>query len=306
MIGAIAIRFSTVFFITCLLMLSMKLTAFPPNPAGKKQPANHNLQISSGVAFFGFKDALQSPRAYAGNGWSAGAGYDRFKTNRLWSLETQLYQGNANNQLRDNFGGNTAQVFGLQMNSARLWRVKAPLGRLQWYAGFSTQGYTQIRSNAALGNSSLGYDAMVGWGGVSRLEFPFRLKSDKTYRLWIFKYTRKSFRLMRLGWQLELPVAAAHMRTPYVGLTNTLGNEPMNGLFQDLKENTRFVLAGNYLYLRNQFYGHYSLKNGNALSLQWQWTGYAYTYNNQPTRSANGQLLLGLRIKLDSHNEQRR
>jgi len=289
-----------------MMCCSSVILANSPARAGKKQPANHTLQLNSGIVFLGFKDNLQSPRAYTGNGWGLGAAYDRIKTNKLWSLEAQFYQGNANNQLRDNFGGNNAQVFGLQMNSARLWRVKAPLGRLQWYAGYGTQAYAQIRSNAVLGNSGLGYDAMLGLGGVSRLEFPFRLKSDKTYRLWFFKYTRKSYRPIRIGWQLELPVAAVHLRTPYVGLTNTLGNEPMNGLLQDLQDNARFVLAGNYLYLRNQIYGHYSLKNGNALSLQWQWTGYAYTFNNQPTRSANGQLLLGLRIKLDSHSEQRR
>lgn len=289
-----------------LIGASLSSFAIAPGSKTKKQLTNQSLQLYGGLTFLGFKDELQSPRTYAGMGWSVGAGYDRIKTNRLWSVETQLYMGSANNQLQNNFGGNAAQVFGLQMNIARLWRVKAPIGRLQWYAGYSTQGYTQIRVNQALGNSSLGYDAMVGWGGVSRLEFPFRLKSDKTYRLWIFKYTRKSYRSLRLGWQLELPVVAAHVRTPYVGVTNTVGNEPMAGLVQDLKDNSRLVLAGNYLYLRNQLYGHYLLKNGNALSLQWQWTGYAYNYNDQATRSANGQLLVGLRIKLDPHPEQRR
>lgn len=272
----------------------------------KKTTANHSLQINGGLASVGFKDILQSPRVYTGMGWSFGLGYDRIKANRIGSLETNFYQGRARNSLSSLLGANSADVFGLQMNSVSLWRVKAPIGRLQWYAGYSTHGYTQIRSNPELGNSSLGYDAMLGLGGASRLEFPFRLKSDKTYDFWLFKYTRKSYRPIRVGWQVELPLAAVHVRTPFVGVTNTVGNEPLDGLLQDLRENTRFGLPGSYLYVRNQLYGHYYLKNGNAFSLQYQWTAYAYNYNNQPTRSANGMWLLGLRIKLDAHLEQRR
>jgi len=295
-----AVLFFSIFLLSSSLQAGLRL------PEKKKQKANQSLQLQAGGAFMGFNHVLQSPRVYAGFGWSLGAGYDRIKANSLWSVEGQAYLGNTNNQQRGSFSANTAQCFGIQLNSVRLWRVKAPLGRLQWYAGFGTQGYAQIRINPELGNSSLGYDAMIGLGGVSRLEFPFRLKSDKTYRFWIFNYTRRAYRSIRLGWQLELPVAALHLRTPYVGLTNTLGNDPVAGLLQDLEDNARFVLPGSYLYVKNQLYGHYFLKNGNALSLQWQWTGYAYNYNNQATRSANSQLLVGLRIKLDPHPEQRR
>lgn len=291
---------------TAALLITVELQANAPWP-GKKRPAtNKSLQLHSGAALMGFRDELQSPRAYAGNGWSLGVGYDRIRTNKLHSSELQFYSGTTTNQQNSRLGLNLADCYGLQANSAWLWRVKAPLGRLQWYAGYSSQAYLQIRNNAALENGSLGYDAMIGLGGVSRLEFPFRLKSDKTYRFWIFKYTRSAYRPMRLGWQLELPVVAGHLRTPFIGLHNTLGNEPMTELRQDLKDNFSIALAGNYLYLKNQLYAHYFLKNGNALSIQWQWTGYAYEYNNQATRSANSQLLLGIRFKLDPHPEQRR
>lgn len=283
-----------------------ELLANTPWRDKKKTTANRSLQLNGGPTFLGFKDELQSPRAYAGFGWGMGAGYDRIQSNKLYSAEAQFYMGSATNQQNARLGLNVAYLYGFQANIVRLWRVKAPLGRLQWYAGYGSQAYLQIRDNAALENGSLGYDAMFGLGGVSRLEFPFRLKSDKSYRFWIFKYTRSAYRPIRLGWQLELPVVAAHLRTPFIGLHNTLGNEPNQGLRQDLKENFSLALAGNYLYLKNQLYAQYFLKNGNALSLQWQWTAYAYNYNDQPTRSANGMLLLGLRIKLDPHPEQRR
>ncbi len=282
------------------------LQASTPWWAKNKAIANRSLQLNNGPAFMGFKDEVQSPRAYLGKGWGMGVGYERIQLKKIYSTEIQFYSGMVTNQQSSRLGLNVADCYGFQANSARLWRVKAALGRLQWYAGYGTQAYMQIRDNAALENGSLGYDAMLGLGGVSRLEFPFRLKSDKTYRFWIFKYTRAAYRPIRIGWQLELPVVAAHLRTPYIGLHNTLGNDPNAGIRQDLKENLNVTLAGNYLYLKNQLYAHYFLKNGNALSLQWQWTGYAYEQNNQATRSANSQLLVGLRIKLDTHPEQRR
>ncbi len=290
------------------LVLIMLCYSYVADAVTPKQPkmANRVLLMGGGYGNAGFRDQLQSPRIYQGGSFSFSAGYEKLDARRIKLLDLVAFTGTAGNQLSGSFGSNSASVMGLQYTGGRLWRIRLPLGRWQWYAGPAIQLYTQLRTLPDLGNSSLGYDFYAGLGGVSRLEFPLYLKSDRSYKFLIFRYTRRALRPIRLGWQLELPLAGLHTRSPFAGVTNTIGNDPVDGLLADLMDNSRFKGPGSYLYLRNHFYGHYFLKNGNALTFGWQWAGYAYNYESQPTRSSNGQILLGLRIKLDKNGELRK
>lgn len=278
---------------------------WPQIEIGKPKPtSNRFLLLGSGVGTLAFVDQLTSPRIFSGPMGAMSLGYEEIKSKRMFVSDFML-QGSIADDATPSWGQNIANVIAFRWNMAWMWSLRDADKALQWYAGPALLQYAAIRINPGHGNAAVGYEQSYNLGGRSRLEYRLPLQTRRDYQWWIFKVRKVESRMLRLGWELDLPLFGWQFRPPYNGLLEGVGNDAIAVGAQDIINNSRMELLGSYFHLNSHFYLRYPLRNGNRLQLGYNWMGYSRNYNDMPVRQASGAFTASLMFRLDKQEDIR-
>lgn len=278
---------------------------WPQIEIGKaKPPTNRYLLLGAGVGSVAFVDQLTSPRVYNGPIGALSLGYEEIKTKRMYVSDFMLQAGLPDDG-SPSWGQNSANTITFRWNMAWMWALRDADKALQWYAGPALIQYAAIRINPGHGNAAVGYEQSYNLGGRSRLEYRLPLQTRRDYQWWIFKVRKVESRMLRLGWELDLPLFGWQFRPPYNGILEGVGNDPIGVGAQDILNNSRMEFLGSYFHLNSHFYVRYPLRNGNRLQLGYNWMGYSRNYNDMPVRQASGAFTASIMFRLDSREDIR-
>lgn len=278
---------------------------WPQIEIGKVRPtSNRFLLLGSGVGTLVFVDQLTSPRIYSGTMGSMNLGYENTRPKRMFVADLAL-QFASTDDGSPSWGQNIAEAVAFRWNMAWMWSLRDADKALQWYAGPALITYAAVRINQGHGNAAVGYEQSYNAGGRSRLEYRLPLQTRRDYQWWIFKMRKVEKRMLRLGWDVDLPLFGLQFRPPYNGLLEGIGNDAIAVGTQDMINNSRMELLGNYFHLNSHFYLRYPLRNGNRLQLGYNWMGYSRTYKDMPVRQASGAFTASLMFRLDKQEDIR-
>jgi hypothetical protein len=269
-----------------------------------KPPVNRSFVLGVGAGNLAFKDELSSPRIYEGNVGTAFMAYEKLKTKRLFVSEL-AFQGGFTTDGAPSWQENSASALAFRWHMGWLWALRPADKALQWYAGPALLQYVAVRINTGHGNGAVGYEQSYNLGGRSRLEYRLPLSTNRDYAWWIFNLRKIEKRILRVGWELDLPLAGWQFRPPYNGLLEGVGNDAIAVGARDMLNNSRLAFLGNFFYLNSQVYVRYPLRNGNRLQLAYQWMGYSRSYLDMPVRQASGVLVGSLVFRLDQQEDIR-
>lgn len=278
---------------------------WPQIEIGKAKPtSNRFLLLGTGVGTLAFVDQLTSPRIYNGSMGAISLGYEEIKSKRMFVSDFML-QGAIADDATPSWGQNIANAVVFRWNMAWMWSLRDADKALQWYAGPALIQYAAIRINQGHGNAAVGYEQSYNLGGRSRLEYRLPLQTRRDYQWWIFKVRKVESRMLRLGWELDLPLFGWQFRPPYNGILEGVGNDPIGVGAQDILNNSRMEFLGSFFHLNSHFYVRYPLRNGNRLQLGYNWMGYSRNYNDMPVRQASGAFTASIMFRLDSREDIR-
>ncbi len=278
---------------------------WPQVEIGKAKPeANRFLLLGSGVGSLAFVDQLTSPRIFSGHMAAVSLGYEEIKSKHLFVSDLAL-QFAPTNDGSPSWGQNSAQAISIRWNMAWMRSLRDADKALQWYAGPALIQYGAVRINQGHGNAGVGYEQSYNAGGRSRLEYRLPLQTRRDYQWWIFKVRKVESRMLRLGWDVDLPLFGWQFRPPYNGILEGVGNDPVGVGARDMLNNSRVELLGSYFHLNSHLYLRYPLRNGNRLQVGYNWMGYSRNYNEIPVRQASGAFTASLMFRLDKQEDIR-
>jgi hypothetical protein len=244
-----------------------------------KKKTSFSIPFSLGAHAQNVKNEGLSPLVYKGMGLNGSLGFYAYSEKFLHQVNIGASYGGLTNKFFEK--GNNNLIISLIGNfqyTGYYLIKKIYHEKIDWFLGGGLESFFNLRANSGMGNSAADYDFITSLNVSSLIAYDFQLYGTP----------------IDIGWTLTVPAVNYWMKPNYISVPNFIIED-----FQIVNRNSKgFTSLHEIQRVESKLEAAVTLKNGNKISLFYNWDYYYFDMGYNPVHNGMHTLAVKLYFRL--------